>query len=528
MLESDLGLWRQRGPPAHQDGAEMNWEKIKRVGTPNLGRKDPDHSALYHIDVELSAVPPEAWARYFGSSINTSVHVPRLNRNLIRLRAAKDMVDKALADVDHRISMANNQFEQNDLPRIRAQQVREQAQRDAEKAERDKIEKRLQASQQPAPVDVMSNYEEVRPIGGGGMGTVTLVRHRRTGREYAAKRIKAEFLKRRPDALRRFRREIDILCRVQHPAIVAIHDQQLDERAAVFVMDYHEGGDLSAAINDSTVKSADLVAALRPVAEGIQHFHDAGGVHRDLKPQNILLDASRTKAYLSDFGIAVLRPRDTTTLTGRGLGTPLYAAPEQASKASTVGPEADYYAFALIGYEVLTRQSPFAQPLNYTRGSGPYFDALPDLLGAPSNRSSPTEVWRLLSEQLAIGAAAATTQTDPAPAMDVRIPHQQAFLLWKKLCDNAFDPKAIGPVVMEAQDWWNENCMYLNPEIRSAFKECYLAAGQHHQYLEGARARSGNHDIVENNWAKIERLRELLMNWTPESGSGEVPPTALS
>ncbi len=211
-------------------------------------------------------------------------------------------------------------------------------------------------------------YDEIDSLGAGGMGTVVLVRHRREGSLWAAKRILPKLL-RSCSAVKRFRRESRILAALSHPNVLRIRETFLDEGGGVIVMPYVRGGTLKTQINNPEVSYERLASYFGNVVEGLQYLHSSGVIHRDLKPENVLIDAEgRGVARISDFGLARLVDRDTTTLTldSGFLGTPRYAAPEQQQNAKEVTAKCDIYSLALIAVEILTRQSPYLMPISTT------------------------------------------------------------------------------------------------------------------------------------------------------------------
>lgn len=217
-------------------------------------------------------------------------------------------------------------------------------------------------------------YESVRKLADGGMGSVELVRRRTTGEEFAAKRIRPEFV-RDAEMVRRFKREERLLRSLDHAHLVRLRDAYVDERGGVLVMDYMPGGTLKDAILDRAVEAATLAKLFAEIAEGVEFLHEKSIVHRDLKPENILLDAEG-RARISDFGLAYLVDRDTTRLTGTGagFGTPGYAAPEQYTAAATATTACDVWALGYIAYEIARRESPYEQPVS--------MDGLPERLQA--------------------------------------------------------------------------------------------------------------------------------------------------
>lgn len=204
-----------------------------------------------------------------------------------------------------------------------------------------------------------SKYEEIRPIGQGGMGAVVLVRDRTTGDMRAAKTIKPSFVRDEENVLR-FQRERRVLEQLDHPNIVKLRETFLDEKGGVLVMDYMPNGDLQRQIRDKSITDATLLALFEDLVRGVAHLHAQGIVHRDLKPENILVDEHK-RGRVSDFGLAMFLERDSTKLskTGIAMGTPRYIAPEQIADFSHVTPKADVYAVALMACEIFLRESPY-------------------------------------------------------------------------------------------------------------------------------------------------------------------------
>jgi len=238
-------------------------------------------------------------------------------------------------------------------------------------------------------------YDVIRRIKEGGMGSVTMVRQRKTGNIYAAKKILPQYL-RDAESLRRFEREKRILQKLDHPHIVPVRDVFMDERGGVIVMDYMPGGDLVDAIN-GRCSLLELCGFFDGLVSGLRYLHDQGVVHRDLKPANVLIDEGRN-ARISDFGLARLVERDSTALTqvGHFVGTPLYAAPEQRRDAANVSKLADIYALGLIAYEIATKRSPVDGPVILHKMETGFADAL-------SKALSPTPTDRTVTpEELAI------------------------------------------------------------------------------------------------------------------------------
>jgi len=254
--------------------------------------------------------------------------------------------------------------------------------------------------EEPDPSSFDFRFETLEKIGEGGMGEVFLIQDRKLGKQLVSKRIRSAFFN-DPDLVRRFKREIRLLCSISHENVVAVHDYFLDENGGNLVMEYMEGGNLQEAINDPATSNDQLSSMFHDLVIGLAHVHDKGIIHRDLKPSNVLIDGNG-RARIADFGLAVLLERDTTPLTraGQGLGTPHYAAPEQENDAAAVGKEADLYALGLIAYEVATRRSPYRQPIRTLDGT------LGDLIASAleedpqDRRTSGAEISVALSNHL--------------------------------------------------------------------------------------------------------------------------------
>jgi serine/threonine-protein kinase len=212
------------------------------------------------------------------------------------------------------------------------------------------------------PASFEGRYEVIRTLGEGGMGSVVLARHMDTGELVAAKKILPRYLG-NADTVRRFMREGRILTSLAHPNVVAIRETFINDRGGVIVMQYVEGGTLTRAINNDRPRQ-ELLQWFSGVVDGLNYLHGNGVIHRDLKPDNALLDGPT--ARISDFGLSRLLVRDTTTLTAQGgfLGTRWYAAPEQLDNAAEVSPKCDLFSLALIAYEIATGRSPYVLPVN--------------------------------------------------------------------------------------------------------------------------------------------------------------------
>jgi len=204
------------------------------------------------------------------------------------------------------------------------------------------------------PSDLRSletEYELVRELGQGGMAAVYLARHRASDRVVAIKAVRARYLD-DPDAIKRFAREARTVAGLDHPNIVRTEAiRQIDDRAVAIIMEHIPGGTVRDRLREfGSLGAEDAEWILRDVANALGYAHRQGIVHRDVKPENIFLDATRRRALLSDFGIA--RTIDTEsgiTLFGAALGTPQYMSPEQID-GEIVDGRSDMYSRGVIGW----------------------------------------------------------------------------------------------------------------------------------------------------------------------------------
>jgi len=203
-----------------------------------------------------------------------------------------------------------------------------------------------------APTRIDGRYEFVRPLGHGAMATVDLTHDVELDRPVALKRL-AENLARDDDLRRRFVREARLAARLSHPNVVRVFDVGEDDGRPFIAMEYVEGETLAELLARRGRLPAAEVARLGVQAcAALAAAHAAGLVHRDVKPQNLILGRDGV-LRLGDFGIAVAHEGTQLTLAGTVLGTAGYLAPEQA-RGEQVTAAADIYAVGAVLYELLT------------------------------------------------------------------------------------------------------------------------------------------------------------------------------
>lgn len=206
---------------------------------------------------------------------------------------------------------------------------------------------------------VIPQYEILEELGRGGMGIVFKARQIALGRTVALKTILPHRAF-REESRRRFMQEAKAMALLQHPNIVQIHEIGQQGENPYLVMEYVGGGNLSDLLGGKPLppgKAAELVAVL---ARAVHAAHGCGVIHRDLKPNNILMSSDGTPK-ICDFGLAKhFEEAVDQTQTGQPLGTPSYMAPEQVRGAGvTLGPAVDVYALGAMLYELLTGRPPF-------------------------------------------------------------------------------------------------------------------------------------------------------------------------
>jgi len=244
------------------------------------------------------------------------------------------------------------------------------------------------ASTSPLP-DFGGRFEVLAQIGEGGMGVVYKVRDPDLNRIFAVKVMRA-VLTSDKQALKRFEREADAAIKLNHGGLVSIYEHNiLPDGTPYLVMDFIDGQNLADVLSaEGRIDAARAARIFDQVADALEHVHEAGLVHRDVKPRNIILcktEGGDDSIKLVDFGIAkdAGMVADTTvgvTQTGDFLGSPLYMSPEQCQGAE-LEPRSDIYSAGCVLYEMLTGKTPFASnnPVKIVVGHLSEKPALPSL-----------------------------------------------------------------------------------------------------------------------------------------------------
>jgi eukaryotic-like serine/threonine-protein kinase len=292
-----------------------------------------------------------------------------------------------------------------------------------------------------------SAYNVERELGGGGMSRVFLAEETRLGRKVVIKVLPPEMAA--GVNADRFEREIRLAARLQHPHIVPLLTAGVAENLLFYVMPYIEGESLRVRLaRDNELPVGETIGILKEILDALQYAHAHGVVHRDIKPDNVLMTGRH--ALVTDFGVAkaVSHSSDGEPFTSPGvaLGTPAYMAPEQAAADPHTDHRADLYALGALAYEMLTGRPPFtghnAQAVlaaHLTQTPAPvtaYRSAVPVALNAVVLRcleKRPADRWQRADDLIPHLDALLTPIGGPAPTptqpvRDADIPRERATI----------------------------------------------------------------------------------------------------
>jgi tetratricopeptide (TPR) repeat protein/predicted Ser/Thr protein kinase len=241
-------------------------------------------------------------------------------------------------------------------------------------------------------------YRVVKLLGRGGMGAVYRCRDEELKRDVALKIIRPEIAG-DTDVIDRFKREIHLSSSVTHRNVLRVYDLGEAEGVRFLTMQFVEGDDLSNLLKKTgALPTPRLVALFRQICEGLAAAHEEGVVHRDLKPQNVLLDAE-DHVYLTDFGLAKNLGGSLRTERGVVMGTPSYMSPEQV-RGEAVDKRSDIYSLGIVFYEMATGRTPFE--------GGSMFEVMMRRLSTPpkpvteSNREIPPYLCKVVERCLEV------------------------------------------------------------------------------------------------------------------------------
>ncbi|ERS56547.1 MULTISPECIES: serine/threonine-protein kinase [unclassified Corynebacterium] len=244
--------------------------------------------------------------------------------------------------------------------------------------------------------DVLEDrYRIDRPIARGGMSTVYRCVDMRLGRQVAAK-VMDERYDDDPVFIKRFSREARAMARLQHPNLVAIHDFSADGEPIYLIMELIDGGTLRELLAEGgplTVPAA--LSTLRSVLQGLTEVHSTGLIHRDIKPDNVLI-TSHHRVKLGDFGL--VRARNAQATSNMIVGTVSYLAPEQVT-GEDITPATDVYSAGIVLFELLTGTVPFSGDTPIAHATARLYADVP----APSTRGE--DVPKLVDALVATATA---------------------------------------------------------------------------------------------------------------------------
>src|SRR5260221_10143335 len=214
------------------------------------------------------------------------------------------------------------------------------------------------SSERLRPGQVLGNrYQILQLLGEGGMGAVYKARDTELDRIVALKLIRPEFAK-NPEILRRFKQEMILARQITHKNVIRIFDLGQADGIKFISMDFVEGRDLRQLLAEKGKLAPEQAARIMlQICRALEAAHVEGVIHRDLKPQNIMLDA-KGRVYVMDFGIARSAYLPGMTQTGALIGTPEYMSPEQG-RGEKLTERSDLFSLGIIFYELLTGKSPY-------------------------------------------------------------------------------------------------------------------------------------------------------------------------
>ena len=375
-------------------------------------------------------------------------------------------------------------------------------------------------------------YTIERELGQGGMATVYLaddVRHRR--------KVALKVL--RPDlaatlGTERFLREIEIAANLTHPHILPLHDSGEADGFLFYVLPYVEGESLrDRLVREGELPVGEAIRILRDVVDALAHAHDHGVVHRDIKPDNVML--SGRHAMVTDFGVAKAVSQATgrhqLTTMGVALGTPAYMAPEQAEASENIDHRADIYAVGALAYELLAGQPPFSGKnpqailvAHLTQAPEPVTEhraAVPTSLSQWVMRcleKKPADRWQSAEEMLGHLEALATPSGDLTPTSMTPIPVRSSGLpRWAMAAAAAF--------VLGLGAWWGLGRQGAAPVAGPLASLTQLTANPLETALSGAAISPDGSYIAYVDPGGlhvqiVETGERRTLTWTPRSHRG--------
>jgi serine/threonine protein kinase len=362
----------------------------------------------------------------------------------------------------------------------------------------------------PTPEELtarLPNLEVIEIIGQGGMGVVYKGRQPLLDRHVAVKLIRTDFGG-DEDAQRRFVDEARALAKLTHPYIVSVFDCGKVGDLYYLVMEYVAGTSLRALIAQRAVSHRDVLDFLPQIGEALQHAHENGIVHRDVKPENILVDR-RNRVRLVDFGVArwLERARQPGPDDSLVAGTWGYMAPEQISMPESVDHRADIFSTGVVCYEMLTGAKPRAerQPPSQVAAADPRFDPIVQRALEPDRERRYQQMRAMNADVICL------TRTDESTirmTKSIAAPVDQVFAAWT-------DPARM-------VNWYAPTDDYTTPVA-----EVDLRVGG--AYRVGMKRKdSADVALVSGQYCRVEQPSLLSFTWAWESHEVAVPETQVT
>jgi non-specific serine/threonine protein kinase len=204
--------------------------------------------------------------------------------------------------------------------------------------------------------DIISHYKILEKLGEGGMGEVYLAQDTKLRRKVALKFLPSEYTS-EPELKTRFTREAQAAASLNHPNIITVHEVAEHEDRLYIAMEYVEGESLKDLIRRKKIPTKQVIDTALQICQGLSAAHESGIIHRDIKPQNILMGKDK-RVRICDFGLVKLKRDLALTQVGSTLGTIAYMSPEQA-RGEEVDHRTDIWALGVVLYEMLTGKLPF-------------------------------------------------------------------------------------------------------------------------------------------------------------------------
>ncbi|MCC7448068.1 MAG: protein kinase [Anaerolineae bacterium] len=246
--------------------------------------------------------------------------------------------------------------------------------------------------------EAVGPYRITDQLGQGGMATVYRAYHANLDRYVAIKVLHAAF-KQDPNFLARFRREAQIIAKLEHPGIVPVYDYSEHNGEPYLVMKFVEGETLKARLAKRPLKLDEVLRVMTTVGAALTYAHERGILHRDIKPSNILIERDAAP-YIADFGLARIASAGESTMSqDMMLGTPQYISPEQAQGLQDLDAGTDIYSLGVVLYELVVGRVPFTADTPYAIVHDHIFSPLP--LPSKVNPQVPPAVETVLLKALA-------------------------------------------------------------------------------------------------------------------------------